>query len=392
MTKRNIDILLLARPDHSLNIYYSLSKQKELSFHFLTFRVLNHFWHFLKLNKVSYVGENVSILKLLTLRHILKYKFHKFVNLDEAKYFMKGVKHILNKTNPRIIHYWPSYCHNEIERYKKSHTDVITIADQYMPNPIFVMSYMKPVYERFGMKFDNTYLERYSQQILQHFKAADYIAVPSKFVEDTMKKTFPYHKYLRVPYGITKSKFYEFTTKTTQIKNFVYVGGISLEKGVDIILEYFSNNKDFELHLFGLIKESQSKIFAPYKTHKNIHFHGAVSKDQLQHAFCHMDVGIHPSRFDAYSLAVGEEIGAGLPVIVSENTGNLEDVKKYNWGIGFTLEDMSSLDSAVMEITDINRYNALRKSIHTYIIKEKLSYGEKMISCYKSILSDGLCK
>ena len=57
MTKQKIDILLLARPDHSLNIYQSLEDNDDLKFHFLTFRVLKKFWAFCGFKKVSYVNK-----------------------------------------------------------------------------------------------------------------------------------------------------------------------------------------------------------------------------------------------------------------------------------------------------------------------------------------------
>ena len=207
-----------------------------------------------------------------------------------------------------------------------------------------------------------------------------------------MKMTFPNHKYLRIPYGITISNLYNYKFKTDKVKNFVYVGGISLEKGVDIILEYFSKHEELELHLYGQMKSTQQDVFTPYTNCENIHFHGPVSKEELKQAFCKMDIGIHPSRFDAYSLAVGEEIGAGLPVIVSENTGILEDIRKNNWGLGFALDDLEALDKAVKEMTNLDKYNSLKKSIDDYIKSNHNSYGEEMVDCYKQILSNRLCK
>lgn len=388
MAKRNIDILLLARPDHSLYIYQSLEKEKDIKFHFLTFRVFKKYWFLRWLRKVSFVNQHVSILKFLTLRHILKYNFNKFVNLNESKYFEKGTRQVLSKYVPKIIHYWPSYCHREIELYKEKHPEIITIADQYMPNPIYILDFMKDVYQKYGLACNNAYLAKYSQLILEHFKGADYIAVPSKFVEDTMKMTFPNHKYLRISYGITISDLYDYKLKTDNVKNFVYVGGISLEKGVDIILDFFSRHKELELHLYGQMKSNQQDIFLPYMDCENIYFHGAVSKEELKRAFCNMDVGIHPSRFDAYSLAVGEEIGAGLPVIVSDNTGILEDIRKNNWGVGFALNDENALDVAVKKLTNLDCYNSFKASIDNYIKSNPKSYGEEMVDCYRRILSD----
>ena len=105
-----------------------------------------------------------------------------------------------------------------------------------------------------------------------------------------------------------------------------------------------------------------------------------------------MDVGIHPSRFDAYSLAVGEEIGAGLPVVVSDNTGILEDIRINHWGVGFATDDINELDKAIKEITNLDNYKSFKISIDNYIKSNHCSYGEEMVDCYKQILSDRLCK
>ena len=385
---KKIDILLLARPDHSLQIYNELSKQQDIKYHFVTFRVFKRWLRFLNIPRVGYVDRNVSVLVWLTVRHILKYNFGKFTNLNEKKYFEKGVSKILKSFKPRVIHFWPSYCYDEIKKYKKENPNVVTIADQYMPNPVFVLDIMKPVYDSYGLQISNTYLECYSNNIMKHFDGADYIAVPSRFVEDTMKLSFPNHKYIRQSYGIKISPDYSFELKTDTIRNFIYVGGISLEKGVDSILEYFSKHTKLELHLFGGMNAYQREIFDGYKQFPNIHFHGAVSKDVLNEQFKMMDVGIHPSRFDAYSLAVGEEIGSGLPVIVSDNTGICDDVLENVWGLVFKTGNLNSLDAAIKKICINENYNKYKTNIDTYITSSNnSSYGEAVLLTYQNLLN-----
>lgn len=385
---KKIDILLLARPDHSLRIYNVLSKQQDLVYHFVTFRVFKKWLRFLNIPRVRYVGRNVTVLVKLTIRYILKYDLGVSKKLNEKKCFEKGVSKILKRYNPRVIHFWPIYCFDEIRKYKKANPDVITIADQYMPNPIFVLDIMKPVYESYGLHINNTLLECYSKNIIKHFDGADYIAVPSRFVEDTMKLSFPNHKYIRLSYGIKISPDYSFTLKTDAVRNFIYVGRISLEKGVDSILEYFSKHTQLELHLFGALKANQRAIFDNYRQFPNIHFHGPVSKDVLNEQFKVMDVGIHPSRFDAYSLAVGEAIGSGLPVIVSDNTGNCDDVLENGWGLVFKTGNLSSLDAAIKNICTNKNYNKYKTNIDAYIKNSNnSSYGDAVLLTYQNLLN-----
>lgn len=386
--KKSIDVLLLARPDHALQIYNSLEAQQTISYHFVTFRVLKGWMKYLHIPKVAYVNYHATILKQLSLRHILKYKLGWLRKVDERGLFEKGTSKILCKLSPRIIHYWPSYCCDVVRQYKKGNPKVITIAEQYMPNPIYVLGIMKPVYEKYGLQYSNSYLNTYSKSILNHFDGADYIAVPSAFVEETMKLTFPHHQYLRIPYGVTISPDYAFLPKKDAVRKFVYVGGISLEKGVDTILSYFSCHSELELHLFGAMNNAQREVFKHYGQYQNITFYGAVSKAILRAQFKKMDVGIHPSRFDAYSLAVGEEIGSGLPVVISDNTGNKDDVLSNGWGVVYKTDDADALDKAIESICSLYNYNKFQKNIDHYIkSSSRADYGNAVVSMYRNILN-----
>lgn len=202
-----------------------------------------------------------------------------------------------------------------------------------------------------------------------------------------MRLTFPNHKYLYTSYGISIASDYVLKKRTNTIKKFVYVGGISLEKGVDIILEYFSKHSDLELHLFGAMNQAQKAIFDSYTQYSNIMFYGPVSKEVLREHFKLMDVGIHPSRFDAYSLAVGEEIGSGLPVIVSDHTGIKDDVLRNGWGIVYETENYKSLDKAIITMRCLEHYNSYKQSIDDYINgSSHVEFGDSIVHMYNQLL------
>lgn len=383
-------MLILARPDHSFSIYEALNKQREITFLYATFGLYSKMFSFLGVKKMRFVNGNTRIFKLFTLLHILHYKLKLTKRFEETKLFNQYSKAVLKSVTPQIIHYWPNFSSGSIDVYKTLNPSVITIADAYMPNPIVILDEMKTVYKRYGKKFNNKYLENYASRFLKTLDSADFIAVPSSYMEDTYKVSFPHKKYIQLPYGITISPSYSYKIKKSKITKFVYVGGISLEKGVDIILKYFSNHAtDKELHLFGSINSAQNDIFSVYQGIKNIVFHGSVSKQELFEQFQFMDVGIHSSRFDAYSLAVGEEVGSGLPVIVSDHTGIKDDVDKNGWGVIYETENLQSLDNAVEFITNLKNYNKIQANIDRYIRSgSSIDYGENVISVYKGLLKN----
>ena len=168
-------------------------------------------------------------------------------------------------------------------------------------------------------------------------------------------------------------------------KKFIYIGRVSIEKGCDILLSIFRRNPEYELHIYGGIWQQQRKIFEPYFSYGNIYYHGPVSKEDLRKEIVKCDVGIHLSRFDAYSLAVGEIIGCGVPVIVSETTGIKDEVRNNGFGLVTNL-DFYEIEKSIEKMSDLKFYSQCIDNIDKYIKSNPKSFGEKMVDEYKKIL------
>ena len=141
----------------------------------------------------------------------------------------------------------------------------------------------------------------------------------------------------------------------------------------------------YHIHLYGKQEELEKCMFAPYESYDNIHFHGSFPKDELQNEISKYDAGIHLSRYDAWSIAVGEIIGAGLPVVVSNQTGISELVAKEDFGeiCELTIEDITN---SITRLTTPERYNKCLVSIDDYIKSLPQSYGEKVVDFYRRFL------
>lgn len=381
-----IDVLLVARPDHSLDIYNALDKDANLNFKFVTFKVFPR-WikRIFPLKKMVSLGRNVIISYRLSIINICKYTLNLKIanNWTETNILDGCISNILKNNDIQIIHYWPEYGNWEILKYKKNHHSVITIADVHMPHPSIVFSDMKLVYEKYGIDPYKTELYTLSKEHKDLLNGENTILVPSKYVEDTYRRVYPNIKCYTLSYGITRSKYY--TKKNGPVKNFVYAGRISLEKGSDLLLEYFANHTEVNLHIYGSIVNDQKHLFQKYTDLKNIIFHGHVPKVELQKELSQYDVGIHLSRFDAYSLAIGEMIGVGLPVIVSDKTGNKDDVEKYSWGIVTSL-NYDDIEKNIKQLSEIKNYKKYVSSIYNYIKDEYLNYGDRAVAFYKDII------
>lgn len=387
--KKNIDVLLIARPDHSIQIYKALCIQKKLSFYYITFKVVHAFVKYIfPYKKLQTVTKRCCIDIRATIIQVFKKTFNfKFAqNWQTDNMLSNTSKHFLKKNNIKIVHYWPEYASRTMNEYILKNTKTIVLADMYMPNPIAILNEMKPIYQKYGLDDGtNNWLYEYAEKMEEHFASVKNIVVASTYVRDTMKLSFPDKNYIIVPYGITISPTYTKKRELKKSKKFIYIGRVSIEKGCDILLSIFRKNPKYELHIYGGIWQQQRKIFEPYFSYGNIYYHGTVSKEDLRKEIVKCDVGIHLSRFDAYSLAVGEIIGCGVPVIVSETTGIKDEVRNNGFGLVTNL-DFYEIEKSIEKMSDLKFYSQCIDNIDKYIKSNPKSFGEKMVDEYKKLL------
>lgn len=387
--KKNIDVLLIARPDHSIPIYKALCIQKKLSFYYITFKVVHAFVKYIfPYKKLQTVTKRCCIDIRATIIQVFKKTFNfKFAqNWQTDNMLSNTSKHFLKKNNIKIVHYWPEYASRTMNEYILKNTKTIVLADMYMPNPIAILNEMKPIYQKYGLDDGtNNWLYEYAEKMEEHFASVKNIVVASTYVRDTMKLSFPDKNYIIVPYGITISPTYTKKRELKKSKKFIYIGRVSIEKGCDILLSIFRRNPEYELHIYGGIWQQQRIIFEPYFSYGNIYYHGTVSKEDLRKEIVKCDVGIHLSRFDAYSLAVGEIIGCGVPVIVSETTGIKDEVRNNGFGLVTNL-DFYEIEKSIEKMSDLKFYSQCIDNIDKYIKSKPKSFGEKMVDEYKKLL------
>lgn len=387
--KKNIDVLLIARPDHSIQIYKALCIQKKLSFYYITFKVVHAFVKYIfPYKKLQTVTKQCRIDIRATIIQVFKKTFNfKFAqNWQTDNMLSNTSKHFLKKNNIKIVHYWPEYASRTMNEYILKNTKTIVLADMYMPNPIAILNEMKPIYQKYGLDDGtNNWLYEYAEKMEEHFASVKNIVVASTYVRDTMRLSFPDKNYIIVPYGITISPTYTKKRELKKSKKFIYIGRVSIEKGCDILLSIFRRNPEYELHIYGGIWQQQRKIFEPYFSYGNIYYHGTVSKEDLRKEIVKCDVGIHLSRFDAYSLAVGEIIGCGVPVIVSETTGIKDEVRNNGFGLVTNL-DFYEIENTIEKMSDLKFYSQCIDNIDKYIKSNPKSFGEKMVDEYKKLL------
>ena len=88
------------------------------------------------------------------------------------------------------------------------------------------------------------------------------------------------------------------------------------------------------------------------------------SREQLAELFCEVDLAIMPSRTEGFGLAALEALSAGLPVLVSENSGLGKALKKVLYGSSYVVEseDPREWANAIKAVRRKEREVRLRES------------------------------
>ena len=153
------------------------------------------------------------------------------------------------------------------------------------------------------------------------------------------------------------------------VKHFLYVGRLSPEKNIDLLIQVFNELPQLELTIIGTGKESDR-----YKSlsNPNIHFLGSIDNANLPKYYQESDCFLLPSKSEPWGLVVEEALNNGCPVIVSDMVGCSQDlVINYNSGIIFESGNKIKLRDAILSMTDVEVYNKYRENVSKIDFKER---------------------
>jgi glycosyltransferase involved in cell wall biosynthesis len=385
--KELLDVLLIARPGRAQRIFEPLL-DSGLKFKFVTFKLFPKWLKKLTgSRKMQVKGCSTQSLLIFTLYDFLRFKpYGKWLEkIGERPLFEFFLRKKIYKSDARLIHYWPNYCYKYIAQYKKQHPGVVTFADVYLPCEKFIVDEIAPKLEALGVGMNVEYIRKRADLLDDLMACEDNFICQSEYVANSYRKYYPDKNYFVINNGLSISIKYKPKAPIKEdgvVSDFVYCGKVSVEKGCDLLVEWFSKHPELQINLFGKVETAERKLFSVYESYSNIHFHGSVPKDEMQNIVSKYDAGIHLSRYDAWSIAVGEVIGAGLPVVVSDQTGISELVRIEDFGEICELTE-ESINKSILRLITPLRYNECIKNIDNYIRSNPKSYGERVVDFYK---------
>jgi glycosyltransferase involved in cell wall biosynthesis len=222
---------------------------------------------------------------------------------------------------------------------------------------------------------------------LEEYKIADRILVQSNFAyKSFIDMGFDKNKIKIIKdFGFDSKNFYPLDYKYNNFFNIIYVGRITLNKGVAYLIEAFEKleitNK--KLKLYGIISKDFQEYLKNIKLNDNIEILNPVKHSELKYIYSSSEVLVQPSLFDGWSMVVTEALACGCPVVTTTNTGAsdiiIEDINGY---VGPTM-DSNSIANNLKKIYSSKIYLERRKISKTV---EKYKDWNLYCSNYKDFI------
>lgn len=183
-------------------------------------------------------------------------------------------------------------------------------------------------------------------------------------------------------------------TRTKMSYNIVYVGRISEEKHVNLLIKSFNkfceNNSNVKLTIIG------DGIISQYSLNKRIIFLGGCGRNVITYNLINSDYLILPSSTEGLPFVLLEAMSLGIPIIASNIVGINEIIEDGKNGFLFDLENYDDYKNNVdnWDIVSYTKNNndktmqniieSLKKAYNIPVVK----WNEMSMLCYKYIKSD----
>lgn len=158
---------------------------------------------------------------------------------------------------------------------------------------------------------------------------------------------------------------------------FLFVGRLAPEKNLAALLEVFCTLPHLQLTVVG---DGPLATMLKAKATPNVQFVGHVANQQLPTLYQSHDVFVLPSLSEPWGLVVEEALYYGLPLIVSDRVGCVEDlVITPRTGLVFDVNDSQSLRAAIVQMQDTTHYRRFCEAAASFDFEKR---DKAQVACY----------
>lgn len=222
----------------------------------------------------------------------------------------------------------------------------------------------------------------------------DFLISPSNFTLSELKSRACFNgvKTCRLPNPIEIDQQAQPLEKGYDIIDVLYVGALSEDKGIFILLDAFKKIKDnkFRLHIVGK-GSGELEVHKRILSDRRISFYGFLEGDDLIRLYKTANITVVPSTgYEVFGMAIIESFANSTPVIAS-NIGGIPEIVKHEYnGLLFEAGNLNELkellESLNENILKKMEFNAFKTS-KEYDVKKHVDILEKI---YRTLKGDAI--
>lgn len=155
------------------------------------------------------------------------------------------------------------------------------------------------------------------------YDQADCITVPSSFARRSfIEMGIPAEKVRTIPYGVRLDSFSPQGKPPSDSFEVLFVGSVSLRKGVPYLLEAFAKlqHPRKRLRVIGAVTPDIKSVLGRLPM-EHVEFAGRVDQEEVRLAMSTSHVMVLPSIEEGLALVQGQALACGCPVLATTNTG-----------------------------------------------------------------------
>lgn len=249
---------------------------------------------------------------------------------------------------------------------------------------------LREEYKKYNLSFEID--KRIIEKELKEYEIADYVVVPSGFVKQSfLDMGFPKEKIFVNNFG-SSNFFKPAPSEQKNVFRILYLGGVSIRKGLRYLFEALSlldiPENRLEFWLIGSISDEMKNFVAAHQK-SNWRLFGHINHYDLSKYISQCDVGVQPSVEEGLSMVIPQMLACGVPVIATTNTGGADIIRDDLNGFIIPIRNPQAIaDRLQMLYDNPEKLLAMKKQTGEFSAHHLTwdAYGERYASFLKSIL------
>jgi len=227
---------------------------------------------------------------------------------------------------------------------------------------------------------------------VQEYEEAHAVLVPSEFARRSfLQQGVPASRIVKIPYGVDLRDFYPGEGRTDGPFRVLFVGGVTLQKGIPYLLEAVSKLRgDVELAMVGEAANMPASVLERFDTSR-VKWVGRQNKGQVREWMQKSDVLVLPSVQDGFGLVLAEAMACGCPVIATTHTGIEDLIDDGVEGYVIPPQDVIALTDRVQALVDDPRLRQLMSEASVARVASLGgwdAYGDTLVATVKKIVDE----